>query len=521
MSLTCLLAAFLSVSTADVAAAGVREDARPKSAWWVFLAERDPVASRDAADTPLTDRALARRAARRLDGRLMDDRDRPVDGAALAAIRASGVRVRTTSRWLNAVTVEASEDQLAAIQALPWVKSTQPVQMTRRDEAVESPPPAPSGLAEEGVVDLSLPQLDQMDLSALHDRGFTGKGVVIGVLDTGFQRSHVAFNDPEHPLVVLAEHDFINDDPNTAIEEGDPSGQHKHGTWILGTLAAYDPGLFLGAAYNAEYVLAKTEDTTSETPVEEDYYVAGLEFVEANGADVATSSLGYTAWYDPSDLDGQTAVTTIAVNIATLNGMVCVTAAGNGGHDNDPATNHLGAPADALDVITCGAVAGDGVIAGFSSDGPTADGRLKPEVLAWGVQTATVKSTADEGYTNVSGTSLSTPLIAGAVACVLQARPDFTVTAMRTSLFSTASDYAFADTTDPFFVRGYGIVQANAASLKAFAPADLTRDDKVDGADLGVILSAWGQCAACPADLDGDGKVGGGDLGAFLAGWTG
>lgn len=519
MSQMLALAALLTLPLADVADAE-RAAPRPAMASWVFLVDRPPTTTLSAADTVLTDRALARRAARRFDGRIVDDRDRPVDEAAVAAVRAAGARVRATSRWLNAVSVEASATELAAIQGLPFVRSTQPVRSAKRDEPVESPAPQ-GGLADGDVNDVSKPQLAQLDLIALHEKGFTGKGTVIGVLDTGFQRSHVAFNDGDQPLVVLAEHDFINDDPNTAIEEGDPDGQHKHGTWILGTLAAREPGLFLGAAPDAAYVLAKTEDTAGETPIEEDYYVAGLEFVEANGADVATSSLGYINWYEPSDLDGVTAVTSVAVNIATLNGMVCVTSAGNGGHDNDPTTNHLGAPADAFDVITCGAVAGDGVIAGFSSDGPSADGRLKPEVLAWGVQTATVKSTADIGYTNVSGTSLSTPLIAGAIACVMQARPEFTVTAVRTALFTTASDYAFSNTPDPFFIRGYGIVQANAASLKVFAPADLTRDDKVNGADLGLLLSAWGPCDGCPADLDGNGAVDGGDLGAFLAGWTG
>lgn len=115
------------------------------------------------------------------------------------------------------------------------------------------------------------------------------------------------------------------------------SGQHWHGTAILGTIGAYKPDTLIGGAYDAAFYLAKTEDITREEPIEEDFYVAGLQWIEANGADLATSSLGYIDWYTQDDLDGETATTTIAVNIATANGLACCTAAGNGGHDNAPA----------------------------------------------------------------------------------------------------------------------------------------------------------------------------------------
>ena len=261
----------------------------------------------------------------------------------------------------------------------------------------------------------------------------------IGILDTGFNRVHEAFNNPAHPVNVLAEWDFVNNDGNTGIQAGDPDNQHWHGTWILGTIGAYMPGAMVGGAWEASFVLAKTEVVPTETPIEEDYYVAGLEFVEAHGADLATSSLGYIDWYTQADLNGHTCVTTKGVNIATANGMVCITAAGNEGHDADPATSTIIAPADAYDVITCGAVNVSGAIAGFSSSGPTADGRLKPEVLACGVATVSVHTTNTTGYQAISGTSLSTPLVAAATACILQARPDYGVAQVREALFATAS----------------------------------------------------------------------------------
>jgi subtilisin family serine protease len=157
-------------------------------------------------------------------------------------------------------------------------------------------------------------------------------------------------------------------------------------------------------------------------------------------------------------------VTTIAVNVATANGLHCCNAAGNAGHDADPATSHLGAPADALSVITCGAVSATGVIASFSSDGPTADGRIKPEVLARGLDTRTVSATSDSDYVGSSGTSFSTPLVASAVACLVQAHPEWTVEQMRWYLTRTAEDYVANGTHDPLYVRGYGIIDATAAA---------------------------------------------------------
>ena len=347
--------------------------------------------------------------------------------------------------------------------------------------------------------------------------------MVIGVLDTGFNRVHEAFNNPAHPLQVIAEWDFVNNDGNTGIQAGDPGNQHMHGTWILGTIGAYLPGTLVGGACDASFVLCKTEVVPSETPIEEDYYVAALEFVEAHGADVATSSLGYIDWYTQADLNGDTAVTTKAVNIATANGVVCCTAAGNEGHDSDPATSTLLAPADAYNVITCGAATLSGATASFSSSGPTADGRVKPELLACGVSTVTVDSTAATGLNAVSGTSLSTPLVAAAAACILQARPDYGVAQVRQALFATASrSDAQGLHPDPNFVEGHGLLRAYNAAMFGKNFADLNMDGAVNGADLGIMLGEWGRTGNIGevwGDLNSDGVVNGGDLGRLLGQW--
>ncbi|MCK4660369.1 MAG: S8 family serine peptidase [Phycisphaerae bacterium] len=404
-------------------------------------------------------------------GELFGEYDLPVVVDYVDAVTATGARVHVTSRWLNAVSVWATKPQLDRIARLPFVTKLQLVARSRRVEPMgvrelgAGPFPVSHPDGSRGRLDygLSTGQLAQIDLIALHEAGFTGDGVVIGILDTGFRRTHEAFNEPGYVVNVVAEWDFVDNDPDAGMEPDDHVSQHRHGTLILGCLGAYKPGSLIGGAYNASFILCKTEDIAGEYPAEEDNFVAGLEFIEANGGDVSTASLGYIDWYNQGDFDGRTAVTTIAVNISTMLGVHHCNAAGNESHDSDPATSSLIAPADALWGITCGAVDSDGVIAGFSSDGPTADGRVKPELLACGSGTHTVSPSTDTEYAIASGTSLSTPLVASAVACLIQARPYWTVEQMRENLFHTADYYVANGTYDPLYVLGYGIVDALAA----------------------------------------------------------
>ncbi|MCE9620140.1 MAG: S8 family serine peptidase [Planctomycetes bacterium] len=503
-------------SASDIATSKIG-DASPV---WVFFREAR-TAPCDACDTAITDLAIERRAHRRTLPGLVDVRDVPVPTEFTDAVAATGATIRVTSRWLNAVSAMATPAQVAALKQLPGVLRVEGVRRGRSigqdecDSLTAAPEFQRFGSDFYGN---AATQTDQIDLRNLHNAGYRGAGIVIGVLDCGFNRVHEAFHSAEHPLQVIAEWDFVKNDGNTGIEAGDYSEQHKHGTWILGTMAAYMPNQLVGTAYEAKFVLAKTEKVDTETSIEEDWYVGGLEFVEAHGADLATSSLGYIDWYSQDDMDGHTAVTTIAVNQATANGLICLTAAGNEGHDADPATNTLIAPADALQVISCGAVYDTGAIAEFSSSGPTFDGRVKPEILAMGVQTATINSTAATGFSAVSGTSLSTPVLAGAVACMLQARPDFTVDSIRQALFATATQSdEFGLHPDPLFVTGYGIAQAYKASQYAPpCPSDLDGSGEVDGGDIGLVLLDFGPCPGCSTDLDGSGEVDGGDIGLVL-----
>ncbi len=514
-----ILAAVIAVLFASSASAAEAALAPDRDAWWIMLAPKElPKRALRLSDTPLTQRAVDRRAARGSMRELISSADLPIAQARIDCVTATGASLRTVSRWLNLASVNATPAELRSIVRLPFVRGAFPVHHSQRVELVESGEAVEGGIAGSGA--WSDAQLTQIGVDGMHARGFFGAGQIIGVLDTGFHRSHAGFSSVAHPLDVIAEWDFINNDGNTGIEPGDPGNQHWHGSAVLGFMGAYLPGQMIGAAYEAQFILAKTEDVSSETPIEEDYYVAGLEFIEANGADIATSSLGYIDWYTPEQLDGVTAVTSRGVNIATALGMICCTAAGNQGNDGNPATNHLLAPADALQVISCGAVEFDGATAWFTSDGPSADGRVKPEVCARGVNCYTIDPNNPAAITSGSGTSFATPLVAGAVATVLQARAEYSVNAMRNALFTTASDMLANGTFDSLYRRGYGIMDALGAASINRDLEDINLDGFVGAADLAILLNAWGPCAdICPTDFNNDGVVDAADLATLLASW--
>lgn len=495
----------------------------PTEAVWVFLAERPsvPVAALAAlAEENVSPRAVQRRSLRSDHAVPFLDSDRSLEPNWVSAVLRTGAAERAQSRWLNALSVEASPEQIRAIQTLECVDRIEPVRMGRRrgesvtEHSADNSAGESGGFGGRSFYGRTEAQLSQINVIGMHDLGYTGQGVIIGVLDTGFRRDHDAFHDAGHPLVVLAERDFINDDNNSGIDVGDDAEQHRHGTWCMSTIGGYAPDFFVGGAFDASFILCKTENVSSETPVEEDYYVEGLEFAESLGADVVTSSLGYIDWYTQANLNGTTAVTTIAVNIATSHGVHCVTAAGNEGHDADPATSTIIAPADAFRVISCGAVDDSGSIAGFSSSGPTADGRIKPEVLALGVNTDVISSRNTTGYGEVSGTSLSTPLVAAAVACLVEARPSWTPDQMRLALTSTASQAALPDLD---FVRGYGILNAVAA-LGSVCPADWNGSGAVDSDDVIAFFGAW---ELGLGDFDTDNDSDSDDLIQFFGAWDG
>lgn len=379
-----------------------------------------------------------------------DEKDVPVSKSYIEIVKESGVKIRTISKWLNAVSVEGSSQQIELVLKFPFVRKIDPVLNGKRREP-EFISQLKKTHSNPNFYGNSYDQLNQINIIQLHESGYSGENVRILVLDSGFYLDHEVFDS----LNVIAAYDFVDQDNIVSNEDGkDPFNQHNHGTSVLSVLAGFKPDTLIGSAYGAEFLLGKTEDISLEEPIEEDNFIAGLEWGESLGADIVSSSIGYIDWYSQSDLDGQTAAITQEVNIAIKNGMVVVTAVGNIYDDYDG----IYAPADAFDVISCGAVDENGLIASFSSRGPTADNRIKPEVCAMGNGTFSANAISTKSYGNGIGTSLATPLVSGVCALLLEAHPDWTPTQIRNAILNTADQSDIPDNT-----YGWGIVDAVAA----------------------------------------------------------
>ena len=262
-------------------------------------------------------------------------------------------------------------------------------------------------------------QLHLLHIVDAHENGFTGKGMRIAVFDAGFYTQHPAFSH----LNLIKTYDFVD------LEDDVYKAGARHGTATLSLLAAYDDSLFIGAAYDASFLLARTEDIYSESPAEEDNWIAALEWADSIGVDIISSSLNYFEFDDASqnysldDLDGETAAITRATNVAASRGILVVNSMGNEGTTNYEAST-LWSPADGKHVLSVGAIDFNGVTPSWSSLGPSADGRIKPNVVGPGVGVSIANEI--DGYSLGNGTSYATPLIAGAAALVWEANRQLT-----------------------------------------------------------------------------------------------
>ena len=485
---------------------------------WVFFTDKgmrsQTAFAQKAALVELTERAMRRRA--KVDHDRVLFVDIPVEQTYIDRITALGAKHRRSSRWLNAATFEIPTDQLQTVSALPFVARIKPMQIFHRDLPAQEPIKyeAPSGALAPDVLNYgtAASQLTQINVPAVHDLGYSGAGVTLAIMDTGYRKTHDAFAQHYLNGRVLAEWDFVNNDGNTANEtdDGDWTSQWNHGTYIFSVSAGEDPGFLYGPAYHANIILCKTEDVRSETQVEEDNWVAALEFADSIGTDVITTSLGYDDFDDGSgysyeDMDGQTAVISIAASTCDGLGIVMCNSMGNSG----PGVGTLSAPADAFDILSIGNVNSVGAISSSSSRGPTYDGRTKPDVCARGTSTACAGSWGDDAYTSASGTSLSTPLVAGAVCLVIEAHPEWSPAQVRDALRMTASQAATPDNN-----YGWGIIDVLAAinydqgcCVGTIGNVDGTPDQVVSLGDLSALIDYLFislEPVDCPAETDID-----------------
>ena len=397
--------------------------------------------------------------------RLVDYCDLPVDNSYVSQVSALGVKVRQRSKWFNSVSVVGTKAQITSLTTLPFVREIDLLARFRKNDSEmeqdSGTPPSPQ--EPDGVYSLdygaSLGQVSQINVPAVHDLGNSAQGVLVGVFDNGFRLlTHECFAS----MSILATYDFV--DHKVSVVPNNPSASFgAHGVNTLSTIGGNKPGQLIGPAYGATFILARTENDSSETPIEEDNWVAAIEWADSIGVDVTSTSLGYLAFDAPypsltwQDMNGNTAVITRAADFAVGRGIVVVNSAGNNGLN--ASHNTLGAPADGDSVLTIGAVTSTGTRSSFSSVGPTTSvpPRIKPDVMAQGSSVVVASSTSVTGYTTASGTSFSCPLAAGVAALVVHARPNATPMQIMNSLRATASRAATPDNQ-----YGWGILNALA-----------------------------------------------------------
>ena len=388
---------------------------------------------------------------------LLTLRDRPVYAPYLDMLRSMGISIAAVSNWRNMAIAELDSSQAASLRqgSRPWTV-----------EPIASSPYVPFSLGTANKAQLpdcwppyygsSLVTTTTIGALPLHEAGVYGQGAVIGLIDNGFRLSLPPFSH----LQVRGEYDVIYGDSSTSNDAQDPGSQDGHGTLVLSVAAGFWKDSIVGVAPSATYLLAKTEDMRWERRIEEDHYALAVEWMERQGAQIISSSLGYLKYdslqlpTDYAQLDGRTTTSAQAVNMASTFGVICVTAAGNGG----PASRTINTPADADSVVAVGGVLRSGRPMAFSSSGPTADGRIKPDIAALGAKVPSA-GTGEKPMIAADGTSLATPAIAGAFGLLRSIYPDDDPWRIRRAIFESG--------TFPFekdSVLGHGVPNTTRAA---------------------------------------------------------
>ncbi len=419
--------------------------------YWIKLKDKKGTSFQiDRPEKFLSQRAINRRIKQHI---AIDETDLPVSAVYLDTLRKRGLEVVHTSKWLNGATVRTADTVLIkTIATLPFVQMvqlTKPANILKsgRNKFNESEPEEISGVSPFNYGN-AYNQLSQLNGQYLHNKGIRGKGIQIAVLDAGFWHVNqiAAFDSLRNSNRILGIRDFV--DPKSVFYN-----QNTHGMSVLSCIGGNLPGSIIGTAPDASFYLFRSEDAATEYLVEEDNWVAAAELADSLGADVINSSLGYYDFDDPkmnhpySDLNGKKTRVTQGANMAFQKGILVFNSAGNEGNDS---WERIIAPSDGENVLGIAAIDKNGIRASFSSVGPAFGGAVKPNVAAMGSATYLVTSGGVLGTS--SGTSFSSPVMAGMGACLLQANPWANVKQVKIAIEQSAHQYS-----NPDSLLGYGI----------------------------------------------------------------
>ncbi|NNL83935.1 MAG: S8 family serine peptidase [Winogradskyella sp.] len=393
---------------------------------WVYLTDKPNVtASINNPISILTQKAIDRK---NRHGIFIDDRDVPVYEDYISQLKAQpGITVLAKSKWFNAIYVRGTQSNINALNSLSFVDYIQfadsNLNARNRSIAIDHKFQIENQQTT-FVYGNAQNQVEMIAAEQLHLDDYTGEGITIAVMDSGFPgvNTIAAFSRLRTNGDLLDGYDFVDRTANIYAYAGS-----SHGTRVLSDMAGYIENQFVGTAPDASYYLFRTEDAASENPVEESYWVEAAERADSLGVDIINTSLGYTTYdnpnysYSPSDMDGNTAFITQGATIASEKGLLVVTSAGNSGANS---WQIVGAPADSPLVLSVGAVNASGEYAFFSSQGSSAQPTQKPDVVAQGFSAYVVDE--NNAIVQNNGTSFSSPILCGGVACLMQALPNTT-----------------------------------------------------------------------------------------------
>lgn len=440
----------------------------------------------------LSQRAIDRRQRQSI---AIDSCDLPLSTQYIKAIEATGCVVIAKSKWLNTVSIHAQDSSVIdQLKELLFVKNIQLVWVGGVEKTKKTKEYKRTGQDKTNIYGHSFDQIAIHNANKLHEAGFMGEGMEIAVIDAGFKNLEtIPYTDN---ISIRGIKDFVYRGDDMMVEGSD------HGLAVLSCMGTNQPDTYMGTAPKAKYWLLRTEDIRSEFPIEEDYWISAIEYADSVGVDLVNSSLGYSYFDSPIEshyfyqLDGKSTLISQAAQIATSKGIFVVSSAGNEGNKT---WGKITLPGDALDVLTVGAIANDSTLAAFSSQGPTFDLRIKPDVVAIGKGAAYINS---NGYiVSGDGTSFASPIMCGLVASLWQANPKLTNKQILNIIRISSHNFA-----SPNEKIGYGIPNMELALRLATEEVGGIIDDKVDSAEdsnFWVRSLHRGQISIEPKNIDG------------------